>query len=440
MSLAQLRSRLEFAARDEVESGLSPPPRPPRLPPARLSGPRGDIVGVVPLSNPAAMRLEPSALHREGGAGGKPLKSLARLHRELESEGVIERSAVASAALLLSAHTTVAPQRNIVVIPAGETIKLKKSASSPAVPTTDPTGLASNTSAANSYNQKRNSPLPDIGELKEQAFRHTLGTSAPFAPYSLADASGLRISKRNSPTAGELLTHPGAGRADGILAHLPSNRSDAIRLTSLLDSLLKVEEGGWERQCEVHDMAFAEAILQVGNHCAERGELLQRLRRFYQACIKSEAESRKDLREGLDRLFRTKQATDPPLTPLSPPLASHLCPLSTTSAQRASRPRLTCCIPPRASIRSFAWPLLLTTPAGPSDAMALKPTVFEHILSRVHGGCRRWWSRRGTTRRLSRRCPSRGSDWPICAPRGYASRLHPDTADRPSSDAFGAHV
>ena len=59
---------------------------------------------------------------------------------------------------------------------------------------------------------------------------------------------------------------------------VPSNRSEAIRLGKLLDTLLEAETGGWEDQCDAYDSTFAEAALQVANHCAERGELLQRIR------------------------------------------------------------------------------------------------------------------------------------------------------------------
>lgn len=67
----------------------------------------------------------------------------------------------------------------------------------------------------------------------------------------------------------------------------PSNRSEAVRLTKLLDSVLAVEGGGsWERQCDLHSEVFADLSLQVGVQCAERGELLERIRKFYISCFR----------------------------------------------------------------------------------------------------------------------------------------------------------
>ena len=70
----------------------------------------------------------------------------------------------------------------------------------------------------------------------------------------------------------------------------------------LLDSLLAQQQGGWDHLCQVHDTTFAEAVLQVANHCAERGELLQRLRKFTQLCVRTEKEVRMELRKTTEEL------------------------------------------------------------------------------------------------------------------------------------------
>ena len=76
-----------------------------------------------------------------------------------------------------------------------------------------------------------------------------------------------------------------------------SNRSEAVRLSVLLDTLLKTDAGGWDEQCHVYDSTFAEAILQVANHCIERGALLQRIRKFFQIVMRSEREAREAARK-----------------------------------------------------------------------------------------------------------------------------------------------
>ena len=53
-----------------------------------------------------------------------------------------------------------------------------------------------------------------------------------------------------------------------------------VRLAELLTDVIATRGGTWEELWRVHDAALAELVLQVGVHCAERGELLQRIRRF----------------------------------------------------------------------------------------------------------------------------------------------------------------
>ena len=36
----------------------------------------------------------------------------------------------------------------------------------------------------------------------------------------------------------------------------------------------------------MHDAALAELVLQVGVHCAERGQLLQRIRKFFGSALR----------------------------------------------------------------------------------------------------------------------------------------------------------
>ena len=87
-------------------------------------------------------------------------------------------------------------------------------------------------------------------------------------PRSLSETPGLRISRVSNKTGASLAPTT------------PANRSEALRLASRLDEL-QAEGGSWERQLQLHDEVLAELVLQVGVHCAERGELLQRCRAFY---------------------------------------------------------------------------------------------------------------------------------------------------------------
>ena len=167
-------------------------------------------------------------------------------------------------------------------------------------------------------------PLLRFEEMQASAIvRATGGHSG--SQFSLADASGLRISKRRPPTAGPHWRDPAADAVNGangspqhksggsaLGATVPSNRSEAVRLNALLDSLL-LEGRGWEQECEAHDAAFAEAALQVASHCAERGELLNRIRKFNTLVLRSEREARdaaKNAREEANEAIERATAGD----------------------------------------------------------------------------------------------------------------------------------
>ena len=281
MSLASLRAKLDVAQRQ-----LDAPPK--RLAPARvLTG--GEVVSAVKQADPAmALRREPSALIRETGV--KPLK---RLHQQLEREGVIDRFDALSTSLRpLDAIHTRSPFDESLSRQHGSAAKLAASKSTPSIsprkPTLPPTASSSHLAPLLSYEDLRQDALQRAGGLPDRP-----------TGFSLSDARDLRVRRRpltpsGGPAAG------GGGRS--LPAHIPSNRSEAIRLGNLLETLLAVGEGGWERQTEVHDEAFAEVVLQVANHCAERGELLQRLRKFYQICVRLERECREDLRRSQEEL------------------------------------------------------------------------------------------------------------------------------------------
>lgn len=137
-------------------------------------------------------------------------------------------------------------------------------------------------------------PRPrDAASVAQEA---TLARQSGERPFDLADVTALRVKRRTSDPPSDDVSeaaHSSTSRRNALPARTPSNRSEAIRLQALLDSFDQhADSGGWEHRCAVYDQAFAEAVLQVGNHCAERGELLQRLRKFHQLCLRKEKESR----------------------------------------------------------------------------------------------------------------------------------------------------
>ena len=148
------------------------------------------------------------------------------------------------------------------------------------------------------------SPLMGIDGAQSGVIERGAGNWHSWSQYSLADAPGLRITKRRPQTSGNVqLMPPTTAAHQGNKGHtalgveVPSNRSEAIRLNRLLDTLLEVEAGGWEEQCNAYDSTFAEATLQVANHCVERGELLQRIRKFYRLVVRAERDAREIARK-----------------------------------------------------------------------------------------------------------------------------------------------
>ena len=103
---------------------------------------------------------------------------------------------------------------------------------------------------------------------------HRMGVGG--TPPGLQDAPGLRISKVASRAGASMPPPPS----------VPSNRSEAVRLAALLQELLETRGGTWEEQWRAHDAALAELVLQVGVHCAERGQLLQRIRKFFGSALR----------------------------------------------------------------------------------------------------------------------------------------------------------
>ena len=180
-------------------------------------------------------------------------------------------------------------------------------------------------------------PLLDPADMQANALERMLSAAGAKPLYHLSDASGLRISKRRPHTQslGSVVqldmqtkmqlqqppqhmqkravalpssTAPAAGQGGSkIPVTTPSNRSEAVRLSVLLDTLLKTDAGGWDEQCHVYDSTFAEAILQVANHCIERGALLQRIRKFFQIVMRSEREAREAARKAREEANAAKE-------------------------------------------------------------------------------------------------------------------------------------
>ena len=116
-------------------------------------------------------------------------------------------------------------------------------------------------------------PAKHLMEMAQQSWwSHEDGCTQvqvrPMTAFSISDASGLRISKHRGSFAPlrKQWQQPAAAARVGMAQRLvtePSGRSEAIRLRALLDSLLEVEDGGWDHQCDVYDEAFSEASLQA---------------------------------------------------------------------------------------------------------------------------------------------------------------------------------
>ena len=281
MSLSAARDKLKAAVALQGSASA------PRLQDARvLTG--GEVVAVDDTRNrpaTAALRREASALHQEKGG------SRAILHQfELER---ISISASSSRPRLASAPSV--SEANLL----GRPLSAAPLLSSSTLPSTRALGPS---------------------ELQNYAYDRILRESMSKPVFNLSDASGLRISKPRAQTAApSRVPASGLVRLSGqapataiggkpIPVSTPSNRSEAIRLGKLLDSLLEQEGGGWEEQCQVYDSTFAEACLQVANHCTERGELLQRIRKFYLIVMRSEREARDMARKAREDTHAAREA------------------------------------------------------------------------------------------------------------------------------------
>ena len=256
-------SKLKTAAALQHKLDPRGPAREPhRLPAACLLPGTSIVVAVQKPTSAHPMRREASSLCAEIGAE-IPMKGAAAVLQELQCD----RTGALGAP----------------VLPQARSLAVSRSAASVGY------------SAAAGSRSVGSSPLLGHEQLKANALDQVLGANARLqqAPR-LSSAVGLRIHhvQRGDRAA------TGGGQ---LPASTPSNRSEAIRLGALLDSLLQVNAGGWEHQCLVHDEAFSEVILQVLNHCAERGAVLQRIRRFYLTCIRRERESREAARQAREQ-------------------------------------------------------------------------------------------------------------------------------------------
>lgn len=264
MSLAASRDKLKrMTAMHESSSSVS------RIPAARVL-PGGEVVAVEEKHRITPFRREASALRREKGSSKHILHEfeLERVRASTPSWDAARSGAISDPAALPSPGRPPRTSSNFSMISAA--------------------GISG-----------RGSPLLGFDGTQPMLLeRGNASGGPPATAYSLVDASGLRITKRPPSGGPKNLLAPSASvpsiKPGGIAlgVHVPSNRSEAIRLSKLLDTLLEVEVGGWNEQCDAYDSTFAEAILQVANHCTERGELLQRIRKFHRMVVRAEREAR----------------------------------------------------------------------------------------------------------------------------------------------------
>ena len=251
--MAALREKVTAAAMRESASST-------RLEPAKVV-PGGGLVSTRSRST-ETLRRETSAYRKEKGA------STMRLINELREEGV-----------LVDPHARSLPQSQYNLTSLGAS--------------TSRVALLQTTSSRRSLTASDGVPLLSHEQLRAKAYERVFRGKS-IQPYALSDVSGLRVSKRRAPEIG-------GGGGTPLPASLPSNRSEAVRLNILLDSLLNEDSGGWEHRCGVYDQAFAEVVMQVANHCAERGEVLQRLRKFTRLCVRMERESREAMHKAQEQ-------------------------------------------------------------------------------------------------------------------------------------------
>ena len=293
----------------------------PRLPPAKAM-PDGSVIAIAPVpGGPGG--LEPrhggSSLRREASSIRREKGGTKKLVRELLREGSIS---VYKNDVLKSSKTR-SSEEELDAVRAYEMDALRL-ASSRSAPELAPSRLPSRKDMAHPHHPQQQqlpaqpfipmprgikqaafdldpaAPLLDEAALSEFALRRA-HVGPRRIPFSLSEASGLRIS--HAETVGEAsgsgggggggsgggggggggnvgggggfdslgFSTGGSGSSGGpplafstkVPALTPSNRSEAIRLTSLLDSLIKHDAGGWEHTCATYDQTFCEVILQV---------------------------------------------------------------------------------------------------------------------------------------------------------------------------------
>jgi hypothetical protein len=100
-----------------------------------------------------------------------------------------------------------------------------------------------------------------------------------FVLSALQSASGVHSTGDASRSAGVDVLSKDA-RHERAVAR-PSNRSEAVQLAESLERKLKEYEHDHRATERTWQLAFAEVVRQVYVHCAERGVLLDRVRRWY---------------------------------------------------------------------------------------------------------------------------------------------------------------
>ena len=164
------------------------------------------------------------------------------------------------------------------------------------------------------------SPFPcgSLGALEVKRQRVDLPTRAgrlraPASAGSIPRAA--RASLRNlapvSTSGDEFVPPPIVERS--IAPALPASRTEAVRLNKTLDTLLQRAAGDWSSRCQVYNAILCELVLQVSVNCAERGELLNRLRTFYEQlqrrisdCVSQHRDMQATVRQLTDEMEESK--------------------------------------------------------------------------------------------------------------------------------------